>query len=413
MSDSIDEPSKDARLVAMVQPPRRCADIPDLALPGAPPPDFETYPEDFRVEELADPQRDAVGDERSAFVRFDLFKRGMTTSEAIGIVAGACHRPRRDFAFAGMKDKWAETRQWVTAPREIQSALERFRHPRIELSDMQPWARNLSRAELLGNRFTVTLRNCRSDAPALLEQKLARLGGRLDNYYGPQRFGHGLETLTLGLRHLREGPGSRRHTGKGRGKGRPKDRRDAKLEFALHAAQAGLFNLYAALRSERARAELDDEWALRGLSGERWQASWGDRRRVGSPEALAEQTTDVGELSPSGPMLGRRLPPAPEGSLAAALESEALARAELRLEDFEAFGALLPGSHRPLWVQLRGDRGEHPGPGTGVRTEMVGDDLRQADAAPAKRGTALRLHFSLPAGSYATTLLRELLGELR
>jgi len=238
----------DDDLALMTAPTRRTAALPDLLAPGDPRPDFRARPEDFVVEELADPTRSGPSRADAPWLRLSLSKRGMTTPEAIGVVAGACHIERREFGYAGMKDKWAETRQWISAPRSAAAALARFRHPKIELGAPEPWSRPLRRGELLGNRFVLTLRGLVPDALARARAKLERLDGRLDNHYGPQRFGHERATLLAGLDALAAigQSGSRRPTDRGKRDQRGKrGKRDAKLELALNAAQAGLFHLYA------------------------------------------------------------------------------------------------------------------------------------------------------------------------
>jgi tRNA pseudouridine13 synthase len=87
------------------------------------------------------------------------------------------------------------------------------------------------------------------------------------------------------------------------------------------------------------------------------------------------------DIHPTGPIHGPKMRPA----TGEALELEARARSELGMND-EAFAVMAkfaPGSRRDLLV--------YPG------------DLRIASPGPGR----LLLEFSLPAGSYATVLVRE------
>jgi len=91
---------------------------------------------------------------------------------------------------------------------------------------------------------------------------------------------------------------------------------------------------------------------------------------------------DRQEVSPTGPVFGWKMP-RPEGTVDA--EEQALLAAEgLSLEDFRPLGGLAEGARRPLAVKV-----EEPS------AEMDGGDLL--------------LRFTLPAGSYATVLLDEVM----
>ena len=91
---------------------------------------------------------------------------------------------------------------------------------------------------------------------------------------------------------------------------------------------------------------------------------------------------DACETVHAGPIFGRKTFPA-KGE-AAGREAEALQEAELTPAQFAGFGKLLQGTRRPNVVYL--------------------DDL---EAQPEPEG--VRLSVTLPAGSYATVLLRELM----
>jgi tRNA pseudouridine13 synthase len=91
---------------------------------------------------------------------------------------------------------------------------------------------------------------------------------------------------------------------------------------------------------------------------------------------------DARETVTAGPMFGRKLFAA--AGEAAAREAAVLADAGLPREAFAGFGKLLPGTRRHNLVYL--------------------DDL-----AAAREPEGVRLTFTLPAGSYATVLLREVM----
>jgi tRNA pseudouridine13 synthase len=115
-----------------------------------------------------------------------------------------------------------------------------------------------------------------------------------------------------------------------------------------------------------------------------WRHAGGAVFRVEDP-AREQPRADAFEISPSGPLFGRRMTrPAGEPDR---LEQAVLAEEGQTLEDFLRPGPLQwQGARRPLRVPL----GEH-----GLSAE---ED---------EHGPFLALDFTLPAGAYATAVLRE------
>ncbi len=91
---------------------------------------------------------------------------------------------------------------------------------------------------------------------------------------------------------------------------------------------------------------------------------------------------DAREIVPAGPMFGRKTFPSRDE--AARRETEVLADAGLSLESFRGFGKLLSGTRRHNFV--------YP-----------------ADLSATPEPDGVRLAFTLPAGTYATVLLREIM----
>ena len=73
---------------------------------------FTPSPERFVVEEL--PAYAPSGEGTHTFLWIE--KRGLTTFDAIARLAAAFDVPARDVGYAGMKDKQATTRQWLSVP---------------------------------------------------------------------------------------------------------------------------------------------------------------------------------------------------------------------------------------------------------------------------------------------------------
>jgi tRNA pseudouridine13 synthase len=103
--------------------------------------------------------------------------------------------------------------------------------------------------------------------------------------------------------------------------------------------------------------------------------------------AVEQPRADRFEISPTGPMVGYRLTAA-EGE-AGRIEQEVMEKAGLKPEDFRASGRLrVKGARRPMRVQVQD-------------VELSGgvDEV----------GSHITVAFKLPAGSFATVFLRELM----
>jgi tRNA pseudouridine13 synthase len=224
-------------------------------------------------------------------------------------------------------------------------------------------ANKLRPGHLRGNRFRVLIRDVPADAGDRAVPVLDRIRrDGLPNFYGPQRFGRGGETARLGVELLRR---ERTHVRSG-----------FLRKLALSAAQSLLFNDYLGRR-------LTDGLLRTVLAGD-VMAKWPAGGMFVARDVAAEQTRfDARETVPTGPMVGRKTFAA-EGA-AAEREAAVLHDTGLTAEAFAGFGKLLMGTRRHNLVYV--------------------EDLMAAAAEP----DGLRLTFTLPAGSYATVLLREVM----
>jgi tRNA pseudouridine13 synthase len=229
----------------------------------------------------------------------------------------------------------------------------------VEVLEAVPHRNKLKPGHLKGNRFAITLRDVPPGAAATAAAVLDAVQRRgLPNLYGEQRFGAG-------------GDNAERARALLRGRGRGGDRREAR--FLLSALQSQLFNTWLALRLTR---DLYD----RPLAGDLMR-----KRETGGLFVSGDPATDgprmaAGEIDPTGPMHGSRMRrPAADAD---ALEVEALAAEGFSHGDFAPLGKRAPGSRRPMRVPV-------------------------TEVAVREEPGALVLDFVLPAGSYATILLRE------
>ena len=311
--------------------------------------------EDFEVEELPSVTPSGEGEHLWLCAR----KVGRSTSELAGALARHWGISRRDVGFAGRKDRHADARQWfsVRLPGRHDDTPPEL--PGVTWVAARRHARKLATGALRGNRFRLTLREIEGDATELesrLEQ-IRTLG--VPNYFGPQRFGRRGDNLAAAWRLLVEGV--------------PERRRDLR-GLLYSAARSWCFNRVASLRVA------DGSWQ-RLLPGE-LVALEGSRSvfAIEAPDATLLQRLAAFDIHPSGPLPGRaqQLPSAD----CAVLELGALA----------ALAPLISGL-----AEARVEAARRP-----LRLRPVAMQWQWLD-----QGT-LELSFELPAGSYATSVVREL-----
>jgi len=312
-------------------------------------------PEDFQVEEILGYDADGSGEHALLWVE----KRGANTDWVARELARFAGVPPLNVGYAGLKDRHAVTRQAFTVqlagkPDPDWSA---FPHAEVKVLAATRHSRKLKRGALRGNRFVLVLREVQGDR-AEAERVLERIGARgVPNYFGEQRFG-------------REGGNVAQARAMFAGKRVDRDKRS----MLLSAARSQIFNGVLASRVER------DAWDA-PLEGEIWSLA-GSRSWFG-PEpfdaALAERLARS-DIHPSGPLWGQGEPPTT--GEAGALERE-IASQEADLAAGLA-AARMDQERRPLRLRPK--------------------DLRWRWL----EGDALELAFELPAGAYATVVVREL-----
>ena len=315
---------------------------------------FKATPEDFVVEEL--PAYQPSGEGEHLFVWLE--KRGRSTQEVAKALARHCGVEERLVSWAGLKDRQALTRQYLCLPAKAgEPAIGSFAHPGVTVLR---WARHrnkLKTGHLQGNRFELWLRGV-SDVGAL-EATIGELKARGVPNYGEQRFGVTGANAERGKALLLAG-------------GRHRDRFERKL--LLSAYQSALFNRVLAQRLDRGSFD-------RALAGDVLKKhETGGQFLCEAPE-VDQPRVERFEVSPTGPMFGPEMT-CPQGE-AWALEAEVLAADGVTLETFAAGGDETRGTRRLLRIPLEV---EHAASTDGVKLDLV-----------------------LPAGSYATVVLRELL----
>ncbi len=317
-------------------------------------------PDDFAVREL--PAYLPSGDGSHAYARVE--KVGHTTRDLLLALADA-GIPEANVGVAGLKDKVARTEQWLSVPRRFEdvawpalaaldgvTVLETSRH-----------RNKLGIGHLRGNAFTIRIRDvaatdggAAADAARAVLARLARDGS--PNYFGPQRFGRFGRNAVDGWRlvHGEAVPGGHRLK-----------------RFFVSALQSQLFNLWLAERvvDGTYTGVVVGDWARKHDTGGTFEVGeddWADAQARAASLAISATLPLYGKkVRPSAAEAGRR-------------EAAGLAALGLRWLD-------LVGRH--------GDRRSTRIAGLSAEVEAAGDDLV--------------LRFDLPKGSYATSVLREVM----
>ncbi len=321
---------------------------------------FVSSPDTFLVEE----QPAYLPSGEGAHTYLWIEKRGLTTLDAVNRLARVLDVQARDVGYAGMKDRHATTRQWLSLPSVAPETALAAALSDVRILDARRHGNKLRVGHLRGNRFEVVLQDVQPGEPEALEVRLAELARTgVPNRYGQQRFGSAGDNLQTGLEILR---GTRRE----------RDGRRRKL--LLSAVQSAVFNHVLDLREASGGLRLV-------RAGDVLQKVSSGGSFVCEDLAREQARVDAGEIVPTAPMPGSRVMEPPSGTPARGLEDQALAELGIAPGELAEMGRALPGTRRPVVVPVT--LGEPP-------------VSREADR--------VRLRFALPAGSYATVLLQAL-----
>ena len=143
--------------------------------------------EDFQVDEVLDIPLAGEGEHLWLWVE----KRNLNTEEAARRLAKAAGVPLRTVSYAGLKDRQALTRQWFSLhlPGKADPDLTRAQDETLQILNVARHKRKLQRGAHSANGFTLRLTDLKADKGELdarLEQ-LKQTG--VPNYFGSQRFG--------------------------------------------------------------------------------------------------------------------------------------------------------------------------------------------------------------------------------
>jgi len=318
---------------------------------------IRTVPEDFQVFEQLPFEADGEGEHYFVYIR----KIGENTDWVARKLARFCHTTPREVGYAGKKDRHAITEQWfsvkVPIKREVDWSL--FTSKTIQVLKAVRHGRKLRLGALQGNRFRLRLRNV--SHPDELQQRVELIRNGVPNYFGEQRFGNDWGNLHKGVALIN---------------GELKERQRHKKGLYISAVRSWCFNQ---LLSERLRqghwnqVQSGDALMLNGTQS----CFAADEEQ---DQVQLQQRLDEGDLHLTGPMWGR---------------GEPLCQREAR-----------------LWEQLQLQPWQEVLSGLenlGLNQERRSLRLVPADLSLShEQDDQWLLEFSLPSGSFATSVLREL-----
>lgn len=326
---------------------------------------IKVEPDDFVVEEI--PAYEPSGE--GQFLYLWVEKRNTSADYLLRQISKRLDLPQNEIGMAGRKDRHAVTRQMISVPEHVEAKLEMLDDDEIRVLNVHRHSNKLKTGHLQGNRFDILIRQVESaDSLAAIVTRLSEMG--VPNYYGQQRFGHDFETGRIGLGMLQ---------GKSLAELAPQDKKKWKhpnqRRFVLSAGQSVLFNLYLGQR-------LQENLSHKVLSGD-VMGKWPRGGIFVAEDIDTEQSRfDARETVMMGPIYGRKTFAAKDH--AAEREQAILEQVEVASGVFQQYGKLMMGTRRHNLIYLE-------------------------DFSAEQEPEGVRCRFTLPAGSYATVVLREIM----
>jgi tRNA pseudouridine13 synthase len=351
----------EALLQEIISPPRGNLPVLSAAV-------LRWQPEDFQVEEIPTYLPDGTGQHLFLWIQ----KRNVSASDLISRLARHLKVAARDIGVAGQKDRRAVTRQFVSVPRSCAENICSLINAEIRILSISAHGNKLRTGHLSGNQFTIVLRGKdgatfnAKEANAVSERLQLLETNGFPNYFGPQRFGHGGSSISDGIELLTSGKPPRSWK---------RQQRRFLSKLSASAVQSAIFNLCLAQRVRQktcVSVSCGDVACRRG----------GIKPFVYGPESGDDAT----DLIPMGPMPGGKM--VKTFGDAHSTEQQIMARLDLSDENFSQNTRLTPGTRRK-YVEFPRN----------VSAEVQSDG-------------SLQLKFELTAGTFATTLLSEICGEL-
>ncbi len=322
---------------------------------------IRTSPQDFQVTELHDFELSGQGEHLWLYVQ----KINSNTDWVAKQLANACQVASRQVGYAGLKDRHAVTRQWfsIQLPKvDDVEALQSALTDEIEILQADRHNKKLKTGGLKANQFKLMIRDIQGDRQQL-EQNIALIRRHgVPNYFGEQRFGHDMGNVD-------------KAAGWFTGSFRPSNRKLKSL--LISTARSWIFNHIVAARisSDCWSTPLDGD--VFQLAGSR---SWFLGATDGSEAKAIAQRLAEQDIHITAALWGEDVV-ATQGS-AAALEQRVAAQ----------------------WPDMLEGMRQHR-----VKQDRRAIRLSVNEFEHSWQRDDLQLRFMLPAGGYATTVIREIL----
>jgi tRNA pseudouridine13 synthase len=117
-------------------------------------------------------------------------KKELTTWEAIKIISEYIGAKIKDIGYAGLKDKYGMTIQYISIHKSFENKIDNFSHSQIKILDKTYHTNKIKMGHLKGNNFFVRFKRVQAIDKMKLEKSLEQIAQYgMANYFGFQRFG--------------------------------------------------------------------------------------------------------------------------------------------------------------------------------------------------------------------------------
>jgi len=320
---------------------------------------LRAQPADFRVDEVLGFTPSGEGEHWFLHIE----KTGLNSDEVANRLAKLAEVKLMDVGYSGLKDRHAITRQWfsVYLPGKPSPDWMSLGDDELSILEVTQHNKKLRRGVHKANAFEITLKEFDGDFSELQSRFEQLQKNGFANYFGEQRFGHGGRNIDRALALFEK---------------RLRKVSRAKKSIYLSSARSWLFNCVLSERIQQGRWNQLQQGDVVMLHGSHSIFA------IEEVDELLQQRLLEGDIHLTGPMWGK-------GSSKLGEEAQAWENACISSEPPLAAGLEAAGmkmERRPLRV------------------------LPQAMAITQLDERSVQLKFELPTGSYATSLLRELVG---
>lgn len=336
---------------------------------------FRQSPRDFVVDEIPLYPFSGDGEHLVLHVR----KKNLSTWQMVDIFSNHLGIKGRDIGYAGLKDKNAQTKQYISLPRKYEEVLERFEHEGIKILGKTYHNNKIRVGHLKGNRFFIRLKKVTPIAAAKIGEALKAIKSHgMPNYFGFQRFGLDGENYKKGKAIL---------------EGSLKERNKKLAQFYVNSYQSYLFNDWLSRRIEISKLvegfSVEQLPSILSLPKEECEAMKSQKhpfklihgdvmmhypygRIFHYVEEAEPERFNARDISVSGLLSGKR-----------ATRAEGLA-GEIE-KNYDCISSGIDGARRYGWIF----------------PEEIEGEYKEQEAW-------YELHFTLPKGCYATVLIEEI-----